>query len=64
MAWTEKEVNLFESNCINIGYNMCKSEVFTILCEAIKNCTDKTQLEILKKLHKDINDLKCVWKRN
>ena len=63
---TEKElntINLFESNCVNIGYNMCKAEALSIFIDLIKECESKEELLILAKVKQRVMNLECVWKR-
>ena len=60
---TEKEVATFERNCVNIGYNMCKAEVFTVLLEIAKECQYSEQLNLLRTCKEKISKLECVWKR-
>ena len=63
---TKKEldtINLFESNCVNIGYNMCKAEALSIFIDLIKECESKEELLILRKAKEKIMNLECVWER-
>lgn len=59
---TEKELDTFESNCVNIGYNMCKAEALSIFIDLIKECESKEELLILRKTKDRIMELECVWK--
>lgn len=60
---TIEEINLFENNCVNIGYNMCKSEVLSIFIDLIKECESKEELLILAKAKQRVMNLECVWER-
>ena len=59
----ERELKLYEYNCVNIGYNMCKAESITALRDMIVDCETKQELEILKKAKDKILSLECHWKR-
>lgn len=59
---TEKELDTFETNCVNIGYNMCKAEALSIFIDLIKECESNEELLILKKVKEKVMKLKCVWK--
>lgn len=60
---TEKEIATLERNCVNIGYNMCKAEVFTVLIEMLKGCQYSEQMELIRTCKEKISKLECVWKR-
>ena len=60
---TIEEINRFENNCVNIGYNMCKSEALSVLCDLIEECESSEELLILKKAKEKVWELECVWKR-
>ena len=59
---TEKELDTFETNCVNIGYNMCKAEALSIFIDLIKECESNEELLILRKAKERIMKLECVWK--
>lgn len=59
---TKKELDLFEKNCVNIGYSMCQAEAITVMRDLLNECTTHEQLEILKIGKDKILSLKCVWK--
>ena len=59
---TEKELDTFETNCVNIGYNMCKSEALSIFIDLIKECESNEELIVLRKAKERIMKLECVWK--
>ena len=60
---TEKELDTFETNCVNIGYNMCKAEAFSIFIDLIKECKSKEELLILRNVKEKVMELECVWNR-
>ena len=60
---TEKELDTFESNCVNIGYNMCKAEALSIFIDLAKECETHEELHILRKAKEKVMELECVWKR-
>lgn len=59
---TEKQLDTFETNCVNIGYNMCKAEALSIFIDLIKECKSNEELSILRKVKERIMNLECVWK--
>lgn len=60
---TIEEINRFENNCVNIGYNMCKSEALSIFIDLIKECKSNEELFILRKAKEKVMELECVWER-
>lgn len=63
MIMSVKEFVTFERNCVNIGYNMCKAEVFTVLREMLKECKSQLNELLLQSCKEKISKLECVWKR-
>lgn len=59
----DRELKLFESNCVKIGYAMCQAESLTALRDMIKDCKSKEELNILKQAKDKILSLQCVWNR-
>ena len=59
---TEKELDTFESNCVNVGYNMCKAEALSLFIDLIKECKSYEELYILRKAKEKVMELECVWK--
>ena len=58
---TTKDLKKFEETCVSIGYNMCRCETITILRNFIKNCDNKSELNMLEDIHDRIMELECVW---
>ena len=59
----DRQLKLYEKNCVNIGYNMCKAESITVLRDMIVDCESKEELELLRKVKDSILKLECCWDR-
>ena len=60
---TEKELDTFESNCVNLGYHMCKAEALSLFIDLVKECKSKEELLTLRKVKEKVMELECVWKK-